>query len=54
MTLPIAVFIIVLFLQPNYLAPFFETILGWFALGAAVILMIIGSVWMLFAVRVKF
>ena len=52
--LPIVLFIVVLFLQPNYLAPFFETIIGWLALGAAVILMIIGTVWMLFAVRVKF
>lgn len=52
--LPIAVFTIVLFLQPTYLAPFFETILGWAALAVAGFLMIIGTVWMLFAVRVKF
>ena len=53
-SLPIAVFILVLFIQPGYLAPFFESIFGWLALGAAFILMIIGTVWMLFAVRVKF
>lgn len=52
--LPIAVFILVAFIQPGYLAPFFESIFGWLALGAAVILMIIGTVWMFFAVRVKF
>lgn len=52
--LPIAVFVIVLFLQPGYLAPFFQSILGWLALGTAAILLIIGTVWMLFAVRVKF
>ena len=34
--------------------PLFPSPLGWLALGAAVVLMIIGSVWMLFAVRVKF
>ncbi|RNB51151.1 type II secretion system protein F [Agromyces tardus] len=53
-SLPIAVFILVSFLQPGYLAPFFESFLGWLALAAAVILMIVGTVWMFFAVRVKF
>jgi tight adherence protein B len=53
-SLPIAVFILVSFIQPGYLAPFFESIFGWMALGVAVILMIIGTVWMFFAVRVKF
>ena len=52
--LPIAVFLIVLFTQPQYLAPFFESILGWIALAVAVVLMIVGTIWMLFAVRVKF
>ena len=53
-SLPIAVFVIVLFIQPGYLAPFFTSILGWAALAVAVLLMIIGTVWMTFAVRVKF
>lgn len=52
--LPIAVFLIVLLIQPGYLAPFFETIFGWLALAGAVVLLIIGTVWMLLAVRVKF
>lgn len=52
--LPIAVFIGVLILQPAYLAPFFADIFGWIAIAAAVVLMAIGTVWMLFAVRVKF
>ena len=52
--LPIAVFLGILFLQPSYLAPFFETIFGWIAIASAAILMAIGTVWMLFAVRVKF
>ena len=52
--LPIGVFLVILFLQPNYLAPFFETIFGMDRAGRAVVLMILGTVWMLFAVRVKF
>lgn len=52
--LPIVVFAIVLLIQPAYLAPFFETVLGWAALVVAVLLMILGTVWMAFAVRVKF
>ncbi|MDR6905393.1 tight adherence protein B [Agromyces sp. 3263] len=52
--LPIAVFLGVLILQPSYLAPFFENIFGWMAMALAVILMAVGTVWMLFAVRVKF
>jgi len=49
-----AIILITLILQPAYLAPFFETIFGWIAMALAVILMTIGTVWMLFAVRVKF
>jgi Flp pilus assembly protein TadB len=52
--LPVAVFVGILLLQPAYLAPFFETIFGWMAMFVAVVLMAIGTVWMLFAVRVKF
>ncbi|MBM7503281.1 type II secretion system F family protein [Agromyces aurantiacus] len=52
--LPIGVFLGVLLLQPAYLAPFFENIFGWIAMATAVVLMAIGTVWMLFAVRVKF
>lgn len=53
-TLPIAVFLGVLLLQPSYLAPFFVPPWGWIAIAVAVILMAIGTVWMLLAVRVKF
>ncbi|MFE6256235.1 type II secretion system F family protein [Agromyces sp. NPDC057865] len=52
--LPIAIFLGILILQPAYLAPFFANIFGWMALAAALVLMVIGTVWMLFAVRVKF
>lgn len=52
--LPIGVFAAVGILQPGYFAPFFETIFGWAALALAAVLMILGSVWMYFAVKVKF
>ncbi|WP_430648049.1 type II secretion system F family protein [Agromyces sp. GXS1127] len=52
--LPIVVFAFVVVVRPEYLAPFFETLLGWLALAVAVLLMIVGTVWMVFAVRVKF
>lgn len=54
LALPVVVFGLVLILQPNYLQPFFASIIGWLALATAVILMILGTVWMYFAVRVKF
>ncbi|MEV1131953.1 type II secretion system F family protein [Agromyces sp. NPDC049794] len=53
-SLPIGVFLGILVLQPSYLAPFFESISGWIAMFVAVVLMIIGTLWMMFAVRVKF
>ncbi|GAA2037175.1 type II secretion system F family protein [Agromyces tropicus] len=52
--LPIGVFLGVLLLRPSYLAPFFVPPWGWMAIVVAVILMTVGTVWMLLAVRVKF
>jgi len=52
--LPIAVFIFVLIVQPNYLSAFFQSGIGIAALVLAVILMIVGSIWMLLTIRVKF
>lgn len=52
--LPVVVFGVVFILQPNYLAPFFETPMGWGALAAAAVLMTIGTVWMNAIVKVKF
>ncbi|WP_438854770.1 type II secretion system F family protein [Agromyces sp. M3QZ16-3] len=52
--LPVAVFLGVLLLQPGYLAPFFVPPWGWIAMAVAAVLMAVGTVWMLFAVRVKF
>jgi len=52
--LPIVVVVAVVVLRPDYLAPFWETPLGWVAAATAVILMIVGTIWMSFAVKVKF
>lgn len=52
--LPIVVFIAVLIIQPGYLSTFFQSPIGIAALVLAVILMIVGSVWMLLTIRVKF
>ncbi|UOQ90591.1 type II secretion system F family protein [Agromyces endophyticus] len=52
--LPIVVVLGVIVLRPEYLAPFVETPIGWAAMFVAILLMIIGIVWMIAAVRVKF
>jgi len=52
--LPIAVFFAVLIIQPNYLSTFFQSFIGIGALILAVILMVVGSIWMLMTIRVKF
>ncbi|HWH97027.1 MAG TPA: type II secretion system F family protein, partial [Pseudolysinimonas sp.] len=52
--LPIAVALALLVVQPGYLAVFVESIIGVLALVVAVILGIVGSLWMLAVVRVKF
>ncbi|BDZ65042.1 type II secretion system F family protein [Agromyces mangrovi Wang et al. 2018] len=52
--LPVAVFLGVLIIQPSYFEPFFTTLFGWIALVVAGVLMIVGVVWMLAAVRVRF
>lgn len=52
--LPVAVVAGVLILRPDYFAPFVESPIGWFAIMVAIVLMIIGTVWMSAVVRVKF
>lgn len=54
LVLPIFVVGAVLVLRPDYLAPFVESPLGWFAIIIAVVLMVVGTFWMAAAVRVKF
>ena len=52
--LPIGLFLFLSLIRPDYTAVFFTTIIGIFALIAAVVLLIVGSVWLAFTVRVKF
>ena len=52
--LPIGVFLFLLWTQPEYFVPLFTNLIGILALILAVILLIIGSIWMLLTVRVKF
>jgi Flp pilus assembly protein TadB len=53
-TLPIAVFLFLAVVQPNYVSVFFTTVFGIVALVVSVILLIIGAIWVSFAVKVKF
>lgn len=52
--LPIGVFLVLSVIQPNYFAGFFSSIIGIFALVVAGVLLILGTVWIAFTVRVKF
>ncbi|MGI9824294.1 type II secretion system F family protein [Agromyces sp. Marseille-Q5079] len=52
--LPIGVALFIGVTQPGYFAAFFESIIGIAALVVAAILLVVGSVWMSFAVKVKF
>jgi Flp pilus assembly protein TadB len=52
--LPIAVVFLLLLVSPNYLAPMVESPIGIIAIVVAVLLAIVGSLWMLAVVRVKF
>ena len=52
--LPIAVALFLAITQPSYFNAFFESALGIIALVVAALLLIIGSVWMAFTVKVKF
>lgn len=52
--LPIFVFIALMFLQPAYISVFFSNPLGIIALVLAVILLILGSIWINAVVKVKF
>jgi Flp pilus assembly protein TadB len=52
--LPVAVLGALLLIRPSYLAPLFTSFFGWAALLLALILMIVGALWMRVAVKVKF
>lgn len=52
--LPVGVFAFIFLTQPAYFSGFFVSVWGYIALALAVVLMAVGSVWMLAAVKVKF
>jgi Flp pilus assembly protein TadB len=52
--LPIALFLFFSIIQPNYTTVFFESIIGIIALVVAAILLIAGTVWVAFVVRVRY
>ena len=52
--LPIGLFLFLSLIRPDYTAVFFQTIIGILALIIAVVLLIVGSIWLAFTVRVKF
>ena len=52
--LPICVFLFLMIAQPGYFASFFVSIFGIIALVVAAILLILGTIWIAFSVRVRF
>jgi tight adherence protein B len=52
--LPIVIFLVLLIIRPTYFAAFFLNPIGVIALIAAIVLLIVGSIWVSFAVRVRF
>lgn len=52
--LPIVVFLFLLIVQPTYFSGFFQSPIGLMALIVAVVLLIVGTIWVSFTVRVKF
>ena len=52
--LPIAVFLLLMATRPSYMSVLFETVLGLISLVLAVLLLIVGMIWISFTVKVKF
>lgn len=52
--LPIVVFLFLMITQPAYFAAFFQSVLGILALVVAAVLLILGTIWIAFTVKVKF
>jgi tight adherence protein B len=51
--MPIALFTFFVIFQPAYGAVFFGTLVGWIAIAVGILLLIIGTIWMLLAIRVR-
>lgn len=54
MLLPVVVGGFVFFTNPGYLAPFVETTLGTLLIGVAIVLMVVGGIWMRKTVEIQF
>lgn len=54
MALPIGVFLLVYVMNPTYFAPLLGTPIGWLLIAAAVVLMIIGGIWLNAMTKVKY
>ncbi|MDA8439612.1 MAG: type II secretion system F family protein [Propionibacterium sp.] len=54
MALPVGVFLMVYMMHPAYFLPLVASPIGWLLIGAAVLLMIIGAVWLWFSIQVKY
>jgi Flp pilus assembly protein TadB len=52
--LPLALFAFFVIIRPDYMAAFFQNILGIIALVVAALLMVLGSIWVALVVRVRF
>ena len=52
--LPIALFLFFAFVRPDYIGVFFTSIIGIAALIVAALLLVLGSIWISFTVKVKF
>ena len=52
--LPVGVFLFLLVVNPNYVSFFFTNLIGTIALIVAFILLIVGTIWVSFSVKVKF
>ncbi len=54
MALPIGVFLLVYLLNSQYFAPMISNPIGWLLIGVAVLLLIIGAVWLRFMIQIKY
>lgn len=52
--LPVGIFLFLSIIRPDYTAVFFQNIIGIIAITVALVLLIIGSIWLAFTVRVRF
>ena len=54
LALPVGVFGLLMLIQPTYFSGFLSSLWGILALFVAVVLMVVGSLWMMVVVKVKF